>query len=85
MNCLLHIFCNPRLSNYRITYLLVTCLGLSTGFSTAPTIASSRFAELTTRLSRTNGWLIKSPADLQPENTQNTQDTEFPSVSEDEA
>jgi signal peptidase I len=45
MNCLLHIFCNPRLSNYRITYLLVTFLGLSTGFITAPTIASSRFAE----------------------------------------
>lgn len=29
--------------------------------------------------------LIKSPADLQPENTQATQDIEFPTVSEDEA
>jgi len=29
--------------------------------------------------------LIKSPADLQPENTKDIQDTEFPSVSEDEA
>ncbi len=29
--------------------------------------------------------LIKSPAPTQPENTQDTQDIEFPSVSEDEA
>jgi hypothetical protein len=34
---------------------------------------------------RTYGPPIKSPANIQPENTQDTQDIEFPSVSEDEA
>lgn len=33
---------------------------------------------------RTYGPLIKSPAPLQPENTQDIQDKEFPLVSEDE-
>ncbi len=45
MNHLIHIFCNPRLSKYSITYLLVSGLGLWTGFSTAAAITSSRFSE----------------------------------------
>lgn len=60
MNHPIHILCNPRLSRYMITYFVVSCLGLWTGFSTAATHTSSHVSESDDVFQRLAGFELSS-------------------------